>query len=88
MKVIHPGTLKSLLDPQEFAYQTGVSLRGFSVTEYPDGWQAIFRGRTRQGKPVYCLYVAVDLEATLQGLFQSITSKGGSRYWYPDKYAR
>ena len=88
MKVIHPGTLRSVLDPQEFAYQTGVSLRGFSITEVAAGWQTIFRGRTRRGGPVYCLYVAVDLDESLQGLFQAVTGKGGSRYWYPDKYAR
>ena len=88
MKIIHPGTLKSVLDPQEFAYQTGISLRGFSVTEVPEGWQVIFRGRTRRGHPVYCLYVAVELAESLQGLFQAVTGKSGSRYWYPDKYAR
>lgn len=84
----HPGTLLSLLDPQEFSYQTGVTLRGFSVTAKDDGWQVIFRGTKRTGNPVYCLYVAVDLSDAVQGLFQMITGKKGSRYWYPDKFAR
>lgn len=88
MKVVHPGTLKSLLDPQEFAYQTGVHLRGFSVSEKDSQWQVIFRGRNRAGECVYCLYVAVDLDEALQGLYQAITGKGGVRYWYPDKYAK
>lgn len=88
MKVVHPGTLQALLDPQEFAYQTGYALRGFSVTEKAGGWQVIFRGTQRGGQFVYCLYVAVDLDDAIQGLYNAITGKGGRRYWYPDKYAK
>lgn len=88
MKKLQPGTVKSILDPQEFAYQTGVNLTGFSVSLKPEGWQAIFRGTKRNGSPVYCLYVAVELDRAIQGLFQAVTNKGGSRYWYPDKWAK
>lgn len=88
MNQVHPGTMLALLDPQEFAYQTGVALRGFAVTEKPEGWQVIFRGTRRGGSFVYCLYVAVDLGAAIQGLYDAITGKGGMRYWYPDKWAK
>lgn len=85
---LRPGNLKSLLDPQEFAFQTGVALRGFSVTQKSGDWQAIFRGVNRKGENVYCLYVAVDLEGALEGLCRAITGRDGDRYWYPDKYAK
>lgn len=88
MSDIFPGTLKVILDPQRFAYETGVTLRGFSASFKPDGWQVIFRGTKRNGSFVYCLYVAVELEDALQGLYWSITGKGGQRYWYPDKYVK
>ena len=85
---IRPGTIQCLLDDKEFAYQTGVALRGFSVTRKSGEWQAIFRGVNRKGENVYCLYVAVDLETSLEGLFRALMRKDGSRYWYPDKYAK
>jgi hypothetical protein len=88
MENIQPGTIKCLLEPQDFAYNTGVTLRGYSATRKGNDWQVIFRGSSRTGENVYCLYVAVDLGAAWEGLFAAVTGKGGSRYWYPDKYAK
>lgn len=85
---VNPGTIAAMLDPQVFAYETGIHLRGYSVSRRDGEWQVIFRGTTRAGKKVYCLYVAVDLGDALGGLFDAVTGKGGSRYWYPDKYAK
>lgn len=88
MHQIQPGTVVCLLDPKEFAYQTGVALRGYTIQDKGAQWQVIFRGTRRGGEKVYCLYVAVVLEEAIQGLFRAVTGKGGSRYWYPDKWAK
>lgn len=85
--VLQPGTVRCMTEPQLFAQETGVTLRGFAVSLKPAGWQVIIRGTRRGGDRVYCLYVAVVLEDAIQGLFDSITGKGGKRYWYPDKYS-
>lgn len=81
-----PGTFRCLTDPHLFAQETGVSLKGMSFTKKANGWQVILRGNRRGGQPVYCLYVAVVLEDALQGLFEMITTRGGKRFWYPDKF--
>lgn len=88
MNNVHPGTISGILDPQQFAYDTGVRLRGLSATEVSEGWQVIFRGTTRKDVNVYCLYVAVDFPSALQGLYRSLCGKGGLRLWYPDRYAK
>lgn len=88
MKEINPGTIQGILDPQQFAWDTGVTLRGFSVTAVSEGWQIIFRGTKRDGSAVYCLFVAVEIPEALQGLYSSICNKYGARLWYPDKYAK
>ena len=88
MSTVQPGTLVCLLRPEEFAYNTGVALRGFSATQKGNDWQLILRGVNRRHENVYCLYVAVDLESAIQGLFTAIQGKGGQRYWYPDKFAK
>ncbi len=85
---LNPGTIQAVFDPTEFAYATGVTLTGFSFALKPRGWQVIFRGRRRDGSSVYCLYVAVDLAVAVEELFNSVRNKGGSRYWYPDKFAK
>jgi hypothetical protein len=85
---IQPGTIKCLLDDQLFAAETGYQLRGYSVQNKGGDWQVIFRGRSRTGENVYCLFVAVELSDALQGLFSSVTGRKGSQYWYPDKYAK
>lgn len=85
---IQPGTIEALLDPQVFAYHTGVSLRGYSAQRKNGEWQVIFRGRTKKDKFVYCLYVAVELEDAIEGLYGALLRRGGSRLWYPDKYAK
>lgn len=85
---MEPGIVKALFDPQHFAYETGVRLRGISYAQKQEGWQVIFRGTTWAGKSVYCMYLAVDLEEALCGLYGLVTGKGGSRYWYTDRYAK
>ena len=86
--LLTPGEIRALVDPHDFAYYTGLPLRGISYTLTPQGWQVIFRAIHQTKGPVYCLYVAVDLETALRGLLTMVSSKGGSRYWYPDKYAK
>ena len=87
MPELRPGHVRMIVDPQHFAYETGVALRGLSYLRKDNGWQTILRGQRRDGSFVYSLLVAVELEASITGLLELLRSKEGQRYWYPDKFA-
>lgn len=81
-----------LLDPQEFAYYTGMAFRGLSVTKHrgTGGWNVILRAETRDGKYVYAMMTTRPGESfreTAKALMAAVSGKTGKDFWYPDKFA-
>ena len=84
--LLKPGYVAMLLDPSEFAYRTGKALRAISIQRKPDCWQIVLRAGDHNGGALYSLFAAVTLSEALERALSALSSKGGSRYWHPDKY--
>lgn len=81
-----------LLDTQEFAYLTGMTFRGLSVTKHrgTGGWNVILRAETRDRKPVYAMMTSrpgEGIRETAKALMAAVSGKSGKDFWYPDKFA-
>lgn len=76
-----------LFQPQEFAWLTGLQLRGFTVTHKPAGWQIVVRAFSKKGEPVYSLMVAVELLDCYDNLFALLARYDSSDHWYFDRFA-
>lgn len=86
MQTLQPGHIRAILDPQVFAVYTGVAIRGLSYKRIDGAWRIIVKGTKRDGSLVYSLFAAVELEDAIHKLLTLLSSKGGMRYWHPDKY--
>lgn len=78
--------LLALLDPEEFAYMTGVTLRGFTVSQGPEGWNLIFRAFLRGGQAVYTMTQGDDLSGGLSSLLALASGRDGLKCWHRDKF--
>lgn len=83
-----PGHVALLLDPQVFAYYTGLVYRGVALKRQEDSWRLIFYAERIDGTPVYAFFAATVLQDAVEVACRAILSKDGRRYWHPDKYAK
>lgn len=80
-------TLSLELSEKEFAYRTGVTFRGLTISQTGKGWNAIVRGTDRKGTPVYSLVQHSNPATALEVLIQSLSGRNGHQMWHRDKYA-
>jgi hypothetical protein len=80
--------LDELIDPKEFAHQTGLVLRGVSLMSKPDGWQIVVRAwSAKQGGQYAMASAQSDLVEGLRVLLTFLYSKRGGDLWRKDKFA-
>lgn len=87
MPKLQPGHVRMIVDPQVFATYTGKAFRGLSFHKVADGWRVILKATKRDGTFVYSLFAAGELEDAIHGILTMVSSKGGERYWHPDRFA-
>jgi hypothetical protein len=80
--------IKQWLDPQEFAFQTGLAFRGLTLSQSPNGWNIIVRAYHKHDGPVYAMTQHADILEGLAGLLSALSSVGGAKLWRHDKYAK
>lgn len=78
--------LRNLFDPHTFAFETGYTLRGLSVTQHTEGYNCIVRACNRQGEGLYCLTVANSPLEGLWRLWEAACQGNGSTIWRTDKF--
>ncbi len=81
-----PEELTFFLDPEEFAYRTGVAFRGLTVSQTPTGWNIIFRAYLKGGQAVYTMSQGDDLSGGLRALFAVAAGRNGNKCWHRDKF--
>lgn len=81
-------TLAVRLSEKEFAYRTGVSFRGLTISQTETGWNVVVRGFSREGAPVYSLVQHTDAVTALEILVQSLSGRDGPALWHKDKFYR
>lgn len=80
--------LDTLLDPKEFAAETGRVLRGISLTSKPDGWQIVIRCWSKAHGPQYAMWTSqTDLVASLRSILDVLGTRAGPDLWRKDKFA-
>jgi len=80
--------LSIIIDPKGFAYDTGVSFRGLTISEASDDYNVIIRGRLRDGQAVYAMTKSDNPEEALRNLMGVLGSKNGKQLWHKDRFAR
>lgn len=79
--------LSLFLDYQHFAYYTGHTFRGLTISERPSGYNVILRSYSKKGEPLYAMGTGNDASDVLARLLDALSSKGGESLWRLDKYA-
>lgn len=79
-------TLDLRLSEKEFAYRTGVSFRGLTISQTETGWNVIIRGFKRDHTPVYSIFQHHDPVTALEMLVGALGGKAGPRMWHKDKF--
>ena len=78
---------KTVLDPQTFAFETGVTFRGLTISENSEGYNVVIRGYDQSGLPVYCMTHDTDYLDGLTRLIWAVSRGNGANLWRKDKYA-
>lgn len=83
----HLDRIRDIFSPLEFAWISGMTFRGLSISPAPKGWKLILRA-THKTKG--CLYLYVESESPedcLKTAYKIICSKGGVSHFNVDKYS-
>lgn len=75
-------------DEQEFAFLTGLTFRGLTISEGDPWWTLVLRARRRDGEPVYCMTTAPNIGEGFHDLLDMLGSRDGEKLWRHDRYAR
>lgn len=76
-----------VLDMHGFAFETGLSFRGLTISETSTGFNCVLRAWEKSGSPVYAMTVADDPQEGITRLWLSVSAGNGSVLWRHDKYA-
>lgn len=79
--------LSLAFDPKAFTFETGVVFRGLTVTEKPEGFNIIIRGRGRSKEPLYAMTQHESPSLGLLSLMKALSTKHGRRMWHHDRFA-
>lgn len=82
-----PTPLDTLLfDPKEFAFMTGTTFRGLSITEGGSGWNIVLRAYGSDGEALYAMTQHDDPLEGLTILLGALSTRRGATLWHHDKY--
>lgn len=74
-----------LILPEEFAWYTGLALRGFNVTVKPSGALLIVKA-TKGSAPVVAFYDAENIVDAFRYFY--VNMRAGNIVWRPDRYGK
>lgn len=80
--------LPTILDPQVFAFETGYSFRGMTISENSQGYNIILRAYAPDKSAVYAMGSNADPLDGLQALFNALSTAKGTSLWRIDNYAK
>lgn len=75
------------IDNKRFAFYTGRTFRGLTISKHVDGWNIILRSRNRGGIPQYAMTIAKEPLEGFSKLWSLLLSRDGERMWHYDKFA-
>lgn len=81
-------TVDVFFDPMEFAFHTGLTYRGLTISERPDGYNIICRATRRGGEAVYAMVTDHTPQEGLENLLEWILGGGAKDAWRVDRYAK
>lgn len=75
-----------LLDPKEFAFLTGQTFRGLTISQTGDGWNVTLRAFLQGEEAVYAMTQGPDPHEALLSLLSALSTRRGMSLWHRDKY--
>lgn len=82
-----PTPLDDLLtDSKEFAYLTGHTFRGLTLSASGAGWNIILRAFGPSSEPLYAMTQHSNPREGLQILLGALGTRNGAQLWHHDKY--
>lgn len=82
-----PTPLDTLLfDHKDFAYLTGCTFRGLSISEGGVYWNIVVRAFGASGEPLYAMTQHEDAREGLQILLGALGTRKGGALWHRDRY--
>lgn len=75
------------IDEQEFAFNTGLSFRGLTLSLHAEGWNIIVRAHDERGACYYTMIQHEDIGRGIAILMDMHRARGGKDLWRHDKYA-
>ena len=74
------------IDLQDFAYMTGISFEGLTISPRGVEWAVIVRGRGPKGKACYAMTQVDDLWEGPGEFLEALAKDVKYSLWRPDKY--
>ncbi len=75
------------IDDKRFAFYTGRTFRGFTVSANDKGWNIILRSTDRGGIPQYAMTTAHSPLEGFAALWSLLVGREGEKMWHYDKFA-
>lgn len=75
-----------LLDAETFAWLTGMTFRGLTVSQGPNGYRVILRAFTRELEAVYAMTEGDDMRQAAHRLLDALSKRGGESLWRHDRF--
>jgi hypothetical protein len=76
------------IDPQVFAFETGMAFEGLTVNPKDEGWNFTLRGRRASGEPVYAMMWFAELDGGLVRLYRVVCSRNARDIWRLDRFRK
>lgn len=76
------------IDPQAFAFETGYTFRGLTVSEGGGVWRIILRGLSKKGEAVYAMSEHTDIHEGFEALYDALAGEGNNYLWHHDRFAK
>jgi len=84
-----PGTpIEIRVDMKSFAFETGCTFRGMTISPAVDGWNFIVRATDKKGIAVYAMASGEDVAYTCESLMTMLQGKEAHYFWRLDAWAK
>lgn len=75
-----------ILDHKEFAYLTGKTFRGLTISQNGEAFRIILRAFGDDREPLYCICEHDDVRQGVLVLLDALGKRGGAELWRRDKF--
>lgn len=83
----HSSELRISLSVHDFAWETGMTLRGISCNRKGAGWLLVVRAETKKGVPKVAFASGDTPQACLDYLLEMAGGRYAKMFWQKDKYS-